>query len=221
MTWVTLGVGVGTAVIGGSQAKKAKKQQDKLAASNEAFEADRQRKIGVVQGQVDAAYNAPGRQQQYNTFASALRDFYGQALDKKKLDATRALKFGLAKQGQIGGSLAVDRNRRLGEELTDASTANERSVQSALAGLKQSDEASRIALRNEAAGGLSLSQAARRSTEAQQQNLGTADVTARAKGVGDVFSDTLAAYKAINDRKALAGGYNAARSNLWGTGTGP
>ena len=84
MTWVTLGVSVGGAVLGGSQAKKAKKAQDKVAAEEEYYQQARQNKIGLVQGQVDAAYNNPARQQQYNTFASALRGFYGQALDKKK-----------------------------------------------------------------------------------------------------------------------------------------
>jgi hypothetical protein len=217
MAWVSLGVGVGTAVLGASSAKKDKKRQDQAANENAAFEASRQNKINTVQSQVDAAYGAPQRQQQYNTFASALRDFYGQALDKKKLQATQQLKFGLAKQGQIGGSQQVDRGRLLGEELSNAATSNERQVQSALANLKGNDEQSRIALRNEAGSGLALSQVGRRAAESEQQNIGTADVAARAKGIGDVFGDTLATYKAIQDRKALAGGYNASRSNLWGS----
>ena len=90
-------------------------------------------------------------------------------------------------------------------------------MQSALAGLKSNDEASRVSLRDEAANGLQLNQAGQRASAAQQQNLGTADVTARAKGVGDMFSDTLSTYKAIQDRKALAGGYTAGRQNLYGS----
>ena len=221
MTWVSLGVSVGSAVLGKSQADKAKKQQDKAAADNAAFEASRQNKINLVQGQVDAAYNSPQRQQQYNTFASALRDFYGQALDKKKLQATQQLKFGLAKTGMIGSSVQVDRNRLLGEEMADAAAGSERQVQSALQGLKQSDAQGRIALREEAANGLALNKAGMRATEAQQQALGTADVNARAKGIGDVFENTLGTYKAIQDRKALAGGYNASRQNLWGAAGTP
>lgn len=221
--WATVGVAVGSAALGASSAKKAKKQADKEAADNAAFEASRQNKINLVQGQVDAAYGSPQRQQQYTTFGNALRDYYSQALDKKKAIATRQLKFGLAKQGQIGGSQQVDRNRQLGEELTNASTSNENAVQNAVAGLKSADQQSRIALRNEAGSGLALNQVGQRASESEQQNIGTADYAARAKGIGDVFGDTLATYKAIQDRKALSGGYAAGRQNLWGaTGsTGP
>ncbi|HZF30023.1 MAG TPA: hypothetical protein VE907_12950 [Gammaproteobacteria bacterium] len=217
MTWVSAGVAVGSAVIGASQAKKTKKAQDKEAQANSEFEASRAAKTNLVQGQVDAAYNSPARQQQYGTFAGALRDFYGQALDKKKLQATQQLKFGLAKQGQIGGSQQVDRGRLLGEEMTNAATGNERQVQSALANLKGNDEQSRIALRNQAGAGLQLNQVASRAAESEKQNIGTADVNARAKGIGDVFENTLGTYKAIQDRKLLAGGYNASRQNLWGS----
>src|SRR5882672_2812649 len=173
MTWVSAGVAVGSAVIGASQAKKTKKAQDKEAQANSEFEASRAAKTNLVQGQVDAAYNSPARQQQYGTFAGALRDFYGQALDKKKLQATQQLKFGLAKQGQIGGSQQVDRGRLLGEEMTNAATGNERQVQSALANLKGNDEQSRIALRNQAGAGLQLNQVASRAAESEKQNIGT------------------------------------------------
>jgi hypothetical protein len=165
-----------------------------------------------VQQQVENAYNNPARTAGYNTFANALRSFYGTQLDRQKLDASRMQKFGLAKQGQIGSSQAVDRNRRLGDTYAEAALNNERNVQGSVASLQGSDEAAKNALKSEAGQGLTLDQAGMRTSESLRQNLGTADVTARATGIGNVFADTAATYKAIRDRNALAGGYKS----VWG-----
>jgi hypothetical protein len=221
MTWVSVGVAGGSALLGGFGANKQKKRQDQLDAQagvQAQFEREQDARTRLARGQIDAAYDSPRRQAGYDRYANALRGYLGTELGRRKVDTGRNLKFALAKQGLTGGSVDVDTTRRLGDEFAQAALMNERSVQGGLADLRNTDEASRIALHNMAGQGMNATTAGRRAVEGFQQNAALAANDARVKGIGDVFSDTAATYKAINERAALRRGYgyNASRSDLYG-----
>ena len=75
-------------------------------------EAERQRRIAATTGQINAAYDAPGRQSQYDDFLKAVRQNYTDDATRQKRDVDRSQKFSLARSGLTGGSAAVDANSR-------------------------------------------------------------------------------------------------------------
>lgn len=217
-TWVSVGVGGASLLFGASQDRRAKKREAETAALTSQVEAARERRIGDAQAQIDRVYDSPARAQQLQTYATALRGHYGQQLGQRRADESRNLKFALAKAGQTGGSVAVDSGRRLQQEFYDAALDRERSVQSSVARLKAQDEASRASLRAQAASGLGVTQAATRALQTQSSSIAGANAEARGAGLGDVFGQTAATYRAINERAALQRGlgYNARRNDLYG-----
>lgn len=218
MSWVTVGVTVGSALFGGQQAKKEKKRIAGEEADAAAYEGDRQQRIDVTRGRIDAAFDDPRRQKQYEDYANAMRDYMGTELVREKRDAARNLKFALAKAGQTGGSQSVDANAQLGNEFQRGALQNERQVQGSVADLKGADELSRQSLLSLADNGLDLTSALRRSSTALSSNLGNANLNAMATGLGDVFADTAKTYKTINERVAQRRGfgYKTNRSELYG-----
>ena len=218
MTWVSAGVAIGSTVLGGISGSKEKKRQKALQNQTAAVEADRDARTKLVRGQIDTVFDSPKRQAQHAQFGESLRGYLGSQLGRKQTDAVRNLKFALAKQGLTGGSVDVDSGRRLGEEFSDAAIGNERTVAGEVAQLRSQDEQQRNALKAMASSGMGLTEANRRASEAAQQGLATADYGARVKGIGDVFADTAATYKAINERAAMRSGYghNARRADLYG-----
>lgn len=217
-TWVSVGVGGASLLFGAGQDKKARKRENEQAAFTSQVEAARERRIANTQAQIDRVYDAPGRRQQLDSYATALRGYYGEQLGRRRTDEARNLKFALAKSGQTGGSVAVDSGKRLGDEFYEAALGQERNVQSSVAALKNADEQSRAALRAQASQGLGVTQAATRALQAQQSTLAAADSQARGTGLGDVFAQTAGTYRAINERAALQRGlgYNARRADLYG-----
>ncbi len=221
MSWVSIGVAGGSALLGAAGTGKEHRRQARaegIANATAEGERGRDRLIGITRGQIDNAFDAPGRQQQYATYANALRGYLGEQLGRKKLDTSRQLKFALAKGGQVGGSVGVDANRRLGDEFMQASLGNERQVQQSTNALMNQDEQSRNALKAMAGQGMNVTTAGRRATDVIQQNMEAAGVDARVKGLGDVFKDTAGTYRAINERDALRAGYAQRRADLYGRG---
>lgn len=218
MSWVTVGVGAGTALLGSRTARKerARTRADEQYATG--MEAQRQTKLDETRGVINRAFDSPQRQRQYADYASAMREYMGGELVRQKRDAARNLKFALAKAGQIGGSQQVANETQLGNEYQRGALENERRVQGAVAGLKGADEQSRNQLLALADSGLGLTDAQRRTSTMLSSNIGNANVSALEKGLGDVFGDTAATYKAINERAAQRRGfgYKTNRQELYG-----
>lgn len=217
MSWVTAGVTIGTGIVGASKDKKLRKQQEQREAEYAAYEGDRQQRIDQTRGVVDAAYDSPKRQRQYADYAAALREFMGSELVRAKKDAARNLKFSLARAGQTGGSVAADASTRLGEEFARGALDNERQVQGNVAQLQDQDETSRRNLLSLVDNGMGVTDALRRSNESLTNTLGRANTQIMSQGLGDVFADTAATYKAINERVAQRRGfgYRANRADLY------
>jgi hypothetical protein len=219
MSWITVGVAATSAVAGGVQGKRDKHRLERDERAQIGADTERQSRIDMTRGQIDRAFDAPERQSQYAGYADAMREYLSGELIKQKRDASRNLKFALAKSGQTGGSQSVDANANLGEEFNRGALQNERQVQGDVANLRGQDQLSRNSLLNLADGGLDLTSAMSRSSTALSNNLGNASVTAMGQGLGDVFADTGKTYKAINERVAQRRGfgYKTNRKELYGS----
>lgn len=218
MSWVTVGVGVGTALLGGREARKEKGAIRKREQLEAGYEAERQAKTDATRGVINRSFDSPQRQRQYADYATAMREYMGGELVRKKRDAARNLKFALAKAGQIGGSQQVAGETQLGNEFQRGALENERRVQGSVAQLKGADEQSRNSLLALADSGLDLTSATRRSQSMLANNMGNANLSALQTGLGDVFADTAAVYKSINERAAQRRGfgYKTNRQELYG-----
>lgn len=218
MSFVTVGVAVGTAALAAKKARQARQDQQGDEVLSTAVEGQRQQKIDSTRGEIDRAFASPQRQQQYDQFLSNLRDYLGGQLVQKKRDSARNLKFALAKAGQTGGSVANDATLRLGQEYAQGAAENERTSQSELAQLKAGDESEHQRLLELAQNGLSATDGYRRSNESIANNFTTANIKGAGEGLGDVFKDTGATYRAINERAAIRRGFGAgvSRSSIYG-----
>lgn len=218
MSWVTVGVTVDSALLGGREKKKQKKRTGRQEAEISEFEADRQRRIDETRGLIDRSFGSQRRQNQYDDYVGALREYLGTELVRQKADASRQTKFALARAGQTGGSVASDTMAKLGDEYSRGALQNESTVQGSLAGLRDQDEIARTRLLALADSGMDLTTAARRTSEMQEASIGRARNESFAKGLGDVFEKTAGTYKAINERVAQRRGfgYKANRQDLYG-----
>ena len=81
---------------GGNSALQAQQQAD----------AAKQAQITAGTQAVDAAFNTPQREQDINAFQNATQGLLRQSLDKQQVQANLQNKFALARNGQIGGSVA-------------------------------------------------------------------------------------------------------------------
>ena len=218
MAWVTVGVTAASAIGGKMSADKDKRGIARTESANATLEQQRQRSIDDNRGLVNRAFDSPQRAAQYDDYAAAMREYMGGELVRQKRDAAKNLKFALAKAGQVGGSQQVAGERRLGEEYQRGALENERSVQTGVAQLKGADDQARNNLLQLVDSGMGATDTLRRSSAQLTSNLGNASLTATQKGLGDVFSDTAATYKAINERAALRRGfgYKTNRQELYG-----
>jgi hypothetical protein len=182
-------------------------------------EAERQARIASTTKQINSAYDAPGRQAQYDDFLKAVRQNYTDDATRQKQVADRGLKFSLARGGLTGGSAAVDANRRSGEEFQRGILQAEDLAQGALGDLKMSDEQSRLQLIQMAQSGLDSATAAQRANASIAAGAQTAMSDAKAKGLGDVFGSTIKTIGAQQEAAAQRRGQTSAVGSLYGNAT--
>lgn len=193
----------------------AKTQAQKDA---EAAEAARQAAMGDAKSQINAIYDSPDRQKQYDDFINAVRENYRTDADRQKTIADRNLKFSLARGGLTHGSADVDARRTLGEEYTKGILTSENKAQSALAGLKAQDSQSRLNLIGLAQTGLDATSAVQRAGEQMQASAQGAQSDAALKGLGDIFGATADTYKRQQEAAQLRKGQLAPVGTLYGKG---
>lgn len=167
-------------------------------------EAERQATISANVGRINSAY--AGRENQYADFIDALRKTYGTELTRQQTDASRQLKFGLARGGLTGGSQAVFAGQNLAREANQGTLTAESKAQGALADLRAKDEQSRLSMISLAQSGADIGDAATQTANALRANIGAAQSSNLASGLGEVFGGTAATYKAMQEAAALRRG---------------
>lgn len=189
-------------------------------AQREAQQAEEARRAAIADTtrRVNAVYDAPERQRQYNDFVGAVRDNYVRDAQRQKAVTDRNLKFSMARSGLVGGSADVDAKRTLGEEFNRGILTAEGKAQSALADLRAQDEASRLDLIQLAQSGLDATTATQRAGAQIAASAQGAKSDAMAQGLGDIFGSTSAIYKQQQEAAARRAGQLAPVGSLYGSG---
>jgi hypothetical protein len=185
----------------------------------ERLERERQAKAAATSARINAAYDAPGRQSQYDDFLNAVRQNYTEDATRQKAVADRGLKFATARSGLSGGSADVDSRRTAGEEFQRGILQAEDRAQGALGDLKGADEQSRLQLLQMAQSGLDATTAASRANAAISSGAQSALADQKAKGLGDIFGSTIKTVNTQQEAAAQRRGQTSAVGSLYGNAT--
>lgn len=152
-------------------------------------EEERQRQISQSTASINAIYDSPDRQAQYDRLAADTTAFYRTDLDRQKAINDRKLKFALARSGQVGGSVQAFQGQQLGEDYLRGVVEASRRGQAAAANLRGADEQSRMNLIAMAQSGLDATTAGQRAASTLRSNLEGSMADSRANALGDMFGD--------------------------------
>lgn len=155
----------------------------------------RQARVREATARIDAAFDAPARQAQYNEYLTALRGLYRTDADRQKGVADRNLRFSLARAGLTGGSAAVDARNTLGDEYSRGILEAEQRAQSGVAELRSADQGARLNLIGLANAGTDATAAATNAAAAMRANLAAARGAGRTQALGDLFGNTADIYR--------------------------
>ena len=116
---------------------------NKAAEEANRAEAARQAAIADTQQRVNAVFDDPRRAAEIAAVVDAVRQQNVDRLNEQNADAVREAKFGLARSGQVGGSLQTDVNSRLSRAYQRGLLTAEQAAQGAGTQISQADEDAR------------------------------------------------------------------------------
>jgi hypothetical protein len=173
--------------MGGSGGNAAKEQQR--------AEEQRQAQIKATQRRIESTFATPEREADIASFLDATRQFYTQDANRQQGDASRNLRFALARSGQTGGQLQADQGGRLFETYQRGLLEADRRAQAAASDLRASDQQAKTNLFGLAASGLDATTAAQNASQALRSNLSGAKASATEGSLGDLFGSFGDVYK--------------------------
>ena len=201
----------------GSSSNNAQKEADRS-------EKERQAQISQSTGAINAIYDDPSRQAQYDKLSSDTTAFYTGDLDRQKAINDRKLKFALARSGQTGGSVQADQSQTLGEDYLRGVVEAQRRGSAAGANLRGADEQSRSNLIAMAQTGLDATTSGARAASSLRSNLESSMADSTSNQLGDMFGQFGDIYRRSEDRKELQKGqryaYNTVYQPMFGYGGG-
>lgn len=162
-------------------------QKNKAAEEAQRAEEARQAAIAATQGRVNQVFDSPQREADILAAGGDLRAYLTRDLEKQKGDTDRALRFALARGGQIGGSTQRDQAAEFGRAFQKGTLDVENRAQGFMSGIRAADEDARARLISLATSGLDTTTGASRAAAALQSNLQGGRAQAWAEGLGDVF----------------------------------
>jgi hypothetical protein len=194
------------------------------SAANAAAQQQQQQQQAIQQGtdQVQAIFADPARQKQYDELANATTSYYTTQLNQQQQKANRQLKFTLAQNGQIGGSVQADQNAQLANEYNQGVLQATQLGESAKANLMASDTQEQANLIAAVQGGESATQAATQAAEAMQSGLQNAQANSQVQSLGNFFGDISTLYQnsqaTAANRNGYLYGYGSIYSPTFGNG---
>lgn len=192
---------------------------DKAARQAQASESQREAAIKNTQGQVNRVFESPQRAADISDYVGALRDYYTGDLNEQKANTDRELKFALARGGQVGGSVQVDKTRDVNRDYAKGLLNVDRKARGAGAELESADQDTRSRLIGLATSGLDATSAASMAAAGLRSNLESGRSAAQLQGIGDVFGGGLSEYfKNVADAKARRQANQAAGFGLYQPG---
>lgn len=197
---------------------KTAKQGESAADVAARMEMERQERIRESQGRINQVFDNPRRARDIADFVSATRSRLTDDLNRQNTDATRELKFSLARGGLSGGSVNVDQNRRLGDEYNRGLLNVEGRAQGAGAQLEAADQNMRAQLIQLATSGLDSTTAASQAAAGLRSNFENAKSQASADQLGDQFATIGGFVKSRREEAARRQANRDANFNLYGGG---
>lgn len=153
-----------------------------------------------------------GRQQQYSDYLGALNKSYTSQLNLQQTNASRGMKFSLARGGQTGSSLAADQGAELQKEMGQGQITAQEQAQAKLAGLQSSDQAERQQMISLAQSGANIGNAGQQTATALSANLGNAQTNLGPDTLGNVFGGIVNTTNAANTAAQTRLGLRAAQA---------
>lgn len=193
---------------------------NKAAQQAQANEDARNRQIAGSTAQINSIFDNPARTGQYDQLSRDTTNFYTNQLDQQKGVNDRRLRFAMARNGQVGGSVQADLGAQSGRDYLNGVLEAQRRGLAAGASLRSQDEQSRANLIAAAQGGLDATSAASQAASALRSNLDSSRPAATANAFGDTFGDFASIYQKSQDAKALRDGYNAGLGGWYQPGFG-
>lgn len=190
---------------------------DDAARAARQEEANRQARVAAATRRIDAAFDSPERQGQYDEYLAALRGLYRADADRQKGIADRNLRFSLARSGLTGGSASVDANKQLGDEYTRGILDAEQRAQGGVGELRSADQATRLQLIQLANAGTDATTAATNAAAGMRANLSAARGGLRTQALGDLFGGTADLYRRQQLAAATRRGQLAPLGSLYAT----
>lgn len=171
---------------------------DKAQKQAQAAESQKQASIANTQASVNAVFNDPRRESDIADYVGAMREYWGQDLDRQKADTDRSMRFALARNGQIGGSTQIDQQSRFADDYAKAALQIEQKAQGAGASLRTQDQDARARYIALATSGLDATTAAQQSAAAMRANLEAGKSGSMMASLAPMFS----AYQTYADKSA-------------------
>jgi len=193
---------------------------DKAAKQAQANEEARQRQIAESTAQINGIFDNPSRAGQYDQLARDTTSYYTGQLDDQKALNDRRMRFAMARNGQVGGSVQADLGAQAGKDYLKGVLETTRRGMAAGASLRSQDEQSRANLIAAAQGGLDATSAASQAASALRSNLESSRPAATANAFGDAFGDFASIYQKSQDAKALRDSFNAGLGGWYQPGFG-
>lgn len=183
-------------------------------------QADASKQSAIARGTqaVDAAFNNPQREADINAFEKATGGLLRQNLDKQQVEANLQNKFALARNGQTGGQVAVDRNKLLADDYNTGILKITQAAKQAGARVRSADQTTQQNLQGLVQSGLDSGSASMQALTAMKSNIGAEQAAIDPTAVGDVFGGLADFYNTSQQTKAYNDA-NRATGALYGNPT--
>lgn len=162
-------------------------QTDPSAAEAAKLEAQRQAEINAEVGNINKLF--AGRAGEYSQYGTDTLNLLKQNVDSAYTDKSRALKFGLLRSGNIGGSEDIAQHGLLSGDYTKGILDASNQAQGAEEGLKAADAGTKTQLIGDVLNGLSATTANQDALLAAQGNLSNAKSTVVPETADAIFGD--------------------------------
>ena len=179
----------------GGAAEREAERQARIAAGTEA--------VNKIFGVGDDTAKA-SRDQLYTTVGDDTRKYYASQLEEDRDAARRSLEFQKARSGTAGSSQGIDMDtefqKRYDRGLLDVANRSD----TAVSGMRTSDEQARLGLISKVAGGIDQGSAVSSAMSQLQSNLDNSRNEAMTGRMGNVFSDLIGGYTAGQTAAGIA-----------------
>jgi len=166
------------------------------SAANAAAAQQAQQQAAIQQSvdAINAAYNSPARQAQYQTYDTNLNNYYTNQVNTQEATNARNLTFANARSGLTGGSEATDSNTQLQKDYTQGLLQASQQAQGGTAALEQADTNAKNQQISLAQQGNYTGAIPQQAAQVQDANLQSAQNYGNANALNNLFTGTANIY---------------------------